>query len=215
MLPFLVLILAGISDCRRTCGKRDAPAHAHRSSPDRRGPMVPGIYGAVASWMGGRGAGTDLGVGGGMGGRLLTSDWESKLVSSVADPRRWEAGGGAPGTRSAPGSAFGGVPVPGVPASAATVLRAAGGAQPGSWTQRNVLQAGAADSMARRMAGNATEADFAVLGAARSGIASGASGPVSAAWSGAPWRPDAAYPDSKPLDVDAIGDAVAAAMFPS
>lgn len=85
---------------------------------------------------------------------------------------------------------FGAVPPP--PASmapGASVLKSAALAAPGSWTRRNALQAGAQSAYARRLAGTATEADFAVLRAARPGIASGQSGPISAAWSGSPWQP--------------------------
>lgn len=73
--------------------------------------------------------------------------------------------------------------------SASSVLKSAALASPGSWTRRNVLQAGAADAYSRRLSGTATEADFAVLRAARPGIASGQSGPISGAWSGSPWQP--------------------------
>ena len=74
-------------------------------------------------------------------------------------------------------------------ASGSSVLKSAALAAPGSWTRRNVLQAGAQSAYARRLAGTATEADFAVLRAARPGIASGLSGPISGAWSGSPWQP--------------------------
>lgn len=73
------------------------------------------------------------------------------------------------------------------PPTGADVLRSAGLAQPGSWTERNVLAAGAKDAWSRRVAGNETEADYAVLRAARPGIASSASGPISPAWTKAPW----------------------------
>ncbi len=80
--------------------------------------------------------------------------------------------------------------LPSGPPSGAQVLRSAGLAQPGSWTERNVLQAGARDSWSRRVAGNASEADFAVLRAARPGIASSASGYINPAWTKARWPGD-------------------------
>jgi len=73
------------------------------------------------------------------------------------------------------------------PSTSTNVLRSAGLAQPGSWTERNVLAAGAKDAWSRRVAGNESEADYAVLRAARPGIASSRSGPISAAWTRAPW----------------------------
>lgn len=85
---------------------------------------------------------------------------------------------------------FGAVPPP--PASmapGASVLKSTALAAPGSWTRRNMLQAGTQSAYAHRLAGTATEADFAVLRAARPGIASGLSGPISPAWSGSPWQP--------------------------
>ena len=103
-------------------------------------------------------------------------------------------------------------PPPAAAASGASVLKSAALASPGSWTQRNVLQAGAQSAYARRLAGTATNADFAVLGAARPGIASGQSGPISAAWSGSPWQYGPGIPpgprgDTEDgLDDDAIDD---------
>lgn len=85
------------------------------------------------------------------------------------------------------------------PPSGADVLRSAGLAQPGSWTERNVLAAGAKDAWSRRVAGNETEADYAVLRAARPGIASSASGPISPAWTKAPW-PGSGGSSSDPED---------------
>lgn len=76
------------------------------------------------------------------------------------------------------------------PPTGAQVLRSAGLAQPGSWTERNVLQAGARDAWSRRIAGNASEADFAVLRAARPGIASSSSGYISPAWTRGRWPGD-------------------------
>jgi len=111
-------------------------------------------------------------------------------------------------------------PPPASMASGANVLKSAALAAPGSWTRRNVLQAGAASAYQRRIAGTATEADFAVLGAARSGIASGQSGPISGAWSGSPWQPGPGVgpgPRGDEFDeesdiADSIGDAVLADM---
>lgn len=112
-------------------------------------------------------------------------------------------------------------PPPAAAASGQSVLQSAALAAPGSWTRRNVLQQGAQSAYARRLAGTATEADFAVLGAARPGIASGVSGPISGAWSGNPWQPGPGVPPgprsglfSATADefdedtADAIGDAV-------
>lgn len=76
--------------------------------------------------------------------------------------------------------------VPG-PVTGEGALRSAALATPGSWTQRNVLQSAAQGSWQRRISGNATEADFAVLRAARPGISSSRSGPIPAAWSHSPW----------------------------
>lgn len=73
------------------------------------------------------------------------------------------------------------------PPSGAQTLQSAALAQPGSWTQRNVLQAGARDAWSRRISGSATEADYAVLRAARPGIASSESGYIGPAWSKSPW----------------------------
>jgi hypothetical protein len=119
---------------------------------------------------------------------------------------------------------FGAVPPPpAAAASGASVLKSAGLAPAGSWTRRNVLQAGAQSAYARRLAGTATEADFAVLRAARPGIASGQSGYISPAWTGAPWQPAGVPPGprggifSEHLTEDSelaedIGDAVAEDM---
>jgi hypothetical protein len=96
---------------------------------------------------------------------------------------------------------FGELPPPAVPTST-SVLQSAALAQPGSWTQRNVLQAGAQTAWQRRLAGTADEADWAVLRAARPGIASSRSGPISAGWSRSPWTPE-----DEEGSVD-IGDAV-------
>lgn len=92
------------------------------------------------------------------------------------------------------------------PPTGAQVLQSAGLAQPGSWTQRNVLQAGARDSWSRRVAGNATEADFAVLRAARPGIASSASGYISPAWTKARWPGDGGSSSAGPSIEDAVAD---------
>lgn len=80
---------------------------------------------------------------------------------------------------------YGALPPPATP-SATSVLQSAGLAG-GGWTGRNILAAGSADSYARRLAGTASEADFAVIRAARPGIASGQAGYISPAWTGAPW----------------------------
>lgn len=107
---------------------------------------------------------------------------------------------------------FGAVPPPPASmASGASVLQSAALATPGSWTQRNVLQAGAQSAYARRLAGTASEADFAVLRAARPGIASSQSGPISPGWSKSPWQPEGGlfkeYLNDEGLDN--IADAVA------
>lgn len=110
-------------------------------------------------------------------------------------------------------------PPPAAAASGASVLQSAALASPGSWTQRNVLQAGAQSAWQRRLSGKATNADYAVLAAARPGIASGVSGPISGAWSGSPWQYGPGTPpgprgdeDIDDLDegdgLDQIGDAV-------
>ena len=110
-------------------------------------------------------------------------------------------------------------PAPAAMASGSSVLKSAALAPSGSWTRRNVLQQGAASAYQRRLAGTATNADFAVLGAARPGIASGQSGPISGAWSGSPWQPAGASPgpggtefDEESDIADSIGDAVLADM---
>ena len=108
-------------------------------------------------------------------------------------------------------------PAPASMAPSANVLRSASLATPGSWTQRNILQAGAQSAYARRLSGNATEADFAVLRAARPGIASSRSGPISSAWSGSPWNTGAIQGPSGGLfsefleddAIDNIGEEVA------
>ena len=97
---------------------------------------------------------------------------------------------------------FGALPPSATP-SATSVLKSAGLAG-GGWTGRNVLQAGAADSYSRRLAGTATEADFAVIRAARPGIASGQAGHISSVWTGSPW-PGASGPGSE-IDIDAFSD---------
>lgn len=83
--------------------------------------------------------------------------------------------------------AYGELPPPATPTSA-SVLQSAALAPAGSWTQRNVLQAGAQSAWQRRLAGTADEADWAVLRAARPGIASSRSGPISPGWSRSPWQ---------------------------
>jgi hypothetical protein len=112
---------------------------------------------------------------------------------------------------------FGAVPPPpAAMASGASVLRSAGLASPGSWTRRNVLAAGAQSAYARRLSGTATEADFAVLRAARPGIASGVSGPISGAWTGNPWQPSGIWSrisgEISEDDFDAIGEEVAESL---
>lgn len=115
-------------------------------------------------------------------------------------------------------------PPPAAMASGASVLQSAALAAPGSWTRRNVLQSGAQSAYARRLAGTATEADFAVLRAARPGIASGQSGYISPAWSGSPWQPGPGVGPgprgglfSEYLDVEGasedIGETIADEMF--
>lgn len=104
---------------------------------------------------------------------------------------------------------YGSIPTPGATPSASSTLRSAALAPAGSWTRRNTLQAGAAASMQRRLSGTASEADFAVLRAARPGIASSRSGPISGAWSGAPWSADG----GAAMDTDSIADKVVAQMF--
>jgi hypothetical protein len=104
--------------------------------------------------------------------------------------------------------AFGAVPPPAAAAPAASVLKSAALAGPGSWTRRNVLAEGAQSSWQRRLAGTATNADFAVLRAARPGIASSLSGPISPGWSGSPW-PGEPEMDEGGSVLDSIGDAVA------
>jgi hypothetical protein len=94
---------------------------------------------------------------------------------------------------------------PGQP-TGADVLRSAGLAQPGSWTERNVLASGAKNSWERRVAGTETEADYAVLRAARPGIASSASGYISPAWTKAPWPGSGG--SSSDTDDDEISNAV-------
>ena len=107
-------------------------------------------------------------------------------------------------------SAYGQAPPPMAQAPAAQVLQMAGRAQPGSWTRRNVLQQGARSSWERRVAGTATEADFAVLRAARPGIASGRSGYISPAWTGAPWQPGPSVPPGPgTFDIAAFSERVA------
>ena len=112
---------------------------------------------------------------------------------------------------------FGAVPPPpAAMASGSSVLRSAGLASPGSWTRRNVLAAGAQSAHARRLAGTATEADFAVLRAARPGIASGVSGPISGSWTGSPWQPSGIWSrisgEISEDDFDAIGEEVAESL---
>lgn len=88
------------------------------------------------------------------------------------------------------------------PPTGSDVLRSAGLAQPGSWTRRNTLAAGALKSWERRVNGTETEADYAVLKAARPGIASSASGHISPAWTKSPW------PGEDDMSDDEISDAV-------
>ncbi len=101
-----------------------------------------------------------------------------------------------------PAEQFGALPPPATP-PATSVLKSAGLAG-GGWTGRNILQAGAADSYARRLAGTATEADFAVIRAARPGIASGQAGYISPAWTGAPWPGPGG--DGGGIDIDSFSD---------
>lgn len=111
---------------------------------------------------------------------------------------------------------FGGAPpMPMAQAPAAGVLRSAALSAPGSWTRRGVLQRGAASSMQRRMAGTASEADFAVLRAARPGIASRRSGPISRSWGGSPWQGGSeggVRQAEGVLDLESIGDQVASSL---
>lgn len=93
-------------------------------------------------------------------------------------------------------------------ATGVQTLSSAALAQPGSWTRRNVLASGAKDAWSRRVAGTETEADYAVLRAARPGIASSASGPISPAWSRSPWPGE----PEEGIDSDGIADAVLADM---
>ena len=107
---------------------------------------------------------------------------------------------------------FGAVPPPPMAsAPAASVLRSAALASPGSWTQRNTLAQGAQSSWQRRIAGNASNADFAVLRAARPGIASSRSGPIGAGWSGSPWpgEPEVGTEFDDESMFDDIADAIA------
>lgn len=131
------------------------------------------------------------------------------LYQSSKEPQRSTYGNAPP----RPGNeGYGAVPpAPAAAAPASSVLKSAALAAPGSWTRRNVLQAGAQSAYQRRLAGTATEADFAVLRAARPGITSGQSGPISPAWSGSPWQPEPAIAEE--ASAEDIGDAVVKDMF--
>lgn len=101
------------------------------------------------------------------------------------------------------------------PPTGSQILQSAGLAQPGSWTERNVLQAGARDAWSRRVSGNASEADYAILRAARPGITSSASGPISPAWTKAPWPGSAGMSTAESesfTEGQSIEDAVLAEM---
>ena len=141
-----------------------------------------------------------------LGGAFLSTARESDAAYG-ANPRRQDWFGADDDDET-----YGGVPHIGIGTgggiSGRATLKAAGLAPGGSWTRRNVLQAGAQSAWARRITGDATEADFAVLAAARPGIASGYSPPISGSWTGSPWRPGAGTVPGPGIDPDELGESI-------